>query len=271
MKLAISNLAWNPEEDDDVRSLLVARGVQGIELAPMKYWPDPRAVRQEYILEAKARWEAAGISIVALQGIFFGLQLQLFSPAAQQQAFVSHFREMSRLARLLGAGVIVFGAPRNRLRGSLSPQMALTAARSVLRRVAENAVDNGVTIAIEPNPERYGGDFITNSAEARELVSVVDHAGFGLHMDAGATAINNESDDDILASAELARHFHVSEVDLAPVGSGSVNHDRLAGLLRRAHYSEWCSIEMLAHTAASSANVLQAVTGALDVAEAYSH
>ena len=41
MKLAASNIAWSPEEDDAVARILSAAGAQGVEVAPGKLFGDP--------------------------------------------------------------------------------------------------------------------------------------------------------------------------------------------------------------------------------------
>ena len=264
MKLAVSSLAWEPAHDAAVRALLAHRGVRGIELAPLKYWPAGLAVAPRVLAEYKAQWVDAGISIVALQGFLFGMpELQLFGTPSQQAALEAHLAVTARLAAALGAGVLVFGAPKNRLRGALSEDEAVTAAVPLLRRVASACTDVGVSLCIEPNPPRYGGDFVHTSAEAMRLVREVDHFSFGLHLDAGALAINAESDSEVIEAARHARHFHISEIDLVPTGSGTVDHRRLGKLLEIAAFERWHSIEM---KPVVGEGVVEALGRAVDVA-----
>jgi sugar phosphate isomerase/epimerase len=245
MKLAVSSLAWSPLQDDAARATLIRSGVTGIELAPLAYWPSAPEVAPSVLAEYRDRWASAGLSIIALQGILFEKpELQLFGSIEQQAALASHLTGIARLAAALGARLIVLGAPKNRLRGTLSEEEAIAKATPLLRRAAAVAEELGVTLCIEPNPARYGGDFVRTTAEAMHLVRSVGHPGFGLHLDAGAITINGESDEDVVEAARSARHFHVSEIDLVPVGSGTVDHARLGRLLRHAEYDGWVSIEM---------------------------
>jgi sugar phosphate isomerase/epimerase len=245
MRLAVSSLAWDPSQDDEARAALVRRGIAGLEVAPLAYWPQAPHVAPTVLAEFRDRVAASGVTVVALQGILFGKpELQLFGTNEQRTALEDHLCGMAKLASTLGAHVLVLGAPRNRLRGALSEADAIAAATPLLTRVATVAADNGVALCVEPNPPRYGGDFATTIADAGRLVDAIDHPGFGLHLDAGALQINGESDEDVIEAAKKARHFHVSEIDLAPIGSGTVDHARLGGLLRRADYNGWVSIEM---------------------------
>lgn len=245
MKVAVSTLAWDPEQDEAAAELMRAHAIAAIEVAPMKYWPDAPRVAPDVLDEFRAAWEARGISIVALQGILFGKpQLELLGSAQQQAGFEAHLVAMSGLAGRLGASVLVLGAPRNRLRRALSEDAAIARAVPVLRAVAAAAAAHGCRLCVEPNPERYGGDFVRDIREATRLVHAVDHEGFGLHLDAGAIAITAETDQDVVDAARVAAHFHISEIDLAPIGSGSVDHVHVASLLARASFAGWRSVEM---------------------------
>jgi D-psicose/D-tagatose/L-ribulose 3-epimerase len=264
MKLAVSSLAWEPARDDDVRRLLSQRGVSGVELAPLKYWPSLADVVPHEVAEYRRKWADAGISIVAFQAILFGMpHLQLFGSAEQQAALENHLIALARVAELLGAQVLVFGAPKNRLRGALSEDDAIAQATPLLRRVATVMHGHGCALCIEPNPPRYGGDFVRTSVEALRLVRAVDNVGFGLHLDTGALTISDASDEEVGDAARQARHLHISEIDLVPVGGGTVDHARLGTLLRGAGYDRWASIEM---RAVPDESLVAVVEEALDVA-----
>ena len=264
MKLAISSLAWEPADDTAVRALLARRGVRGIELAPLKYWPSPPGVAPQTLSAYSAEWADAGIAIIALQGILFGFpELRLFGSAAQQDALERHLVDMTAIASALGASVLVLGAPRNRLRGELSEEEAIEQAAPLLRRVGVAAQDRGCVLCVEPTPHRYDGDFVRSIQEAERLVDVVAHPGVALHLDAGAISIVDEPDDVVRHGAHRARHFHASEIDLLPLGAGTVDHRRLAGLLRASEYAHWCSVEM--RPIAPHA-LLRTINDALDVA-----
>lgn len=245
MKLAVSSLAWEPARDDDMRRVLSRRGVSGVELAPLKYWPSPGAVAPGEVTEFRLKWADAGITIVAFQAILFGMpHLQLFGSRDERTALEHHLIAMAKLGGTLGAKVLVFGAPRNRLRGSLSEDDAIAQATPLFRRIAAVMDEHGCALCIEPNPPRYGGDFVRTSVEALRLVRAVDHVGFGLHLDTGALTISDAPDDDVVDAARHACHLHISEIDLAPVGVGTVDHARLGSLVRSAGYDQWASIEM---------------------------
>ena len=61
MRLAISNIAWDVSEDDDIIGLLKRYGVDAIDVAPGKYFPDPAKATDEEIARVKHWWAERGI------------------------------------------------------------------------------------------------------------------------------------------------------------------------------------------------------------------
>jgi D-psicose/D-tagatose/L-ribulose 3-epimerase len=246
VKIAISNLAWAPDDDRAVASLLVSAGVQGVELAPSKIWPGTPPLKVGEAERYAEWWRDRGLEVVALQGILFGRpELQLFGDPAAVQALQNHLLGMAKLAARLGARIIVLGAPGNRRRGALDLDRAIELAAAVLRTSAEVAHNEGCALCIEPAPVQYGCDFINTAAEGATLVGAVGHPGFRLHLDSAALSLTGEiAERDLLERVRLVRHFHASEVDLQPLGTGTVDHRNVGRLLRAGGYSGWCSVEM---------------------------
>lgn len=249
MRLAVSNIAWKPGDDDAALDLLARRGVHALEGAP---GPLLRLDRLDVIPPAavaatRARCEARGLPVVALQALLFGHpELVLFGPPETRQDMVDHLGRIIDVAGRLGDGVrLVFGSPRNRLRGTLSERQALDIAVPFFHGLAERAAIASAVLCIEPNATGYGADFATTTAEALHLVRLVDHPGFGLHVDAGVMTMNGE---DYAAELDAARpwirHFHVSEPYLGRITDAATNHSVVAAALRRIDWDGYVSIEM---------------------------
>jgi sugar phosphate isomerase/epimerase len=194
-----------------------------------------------------ARWRSAGCEIVAFQAILFGRpELNVFGAAGEVAALQQHLIAMGALAARCGARVLVLGAPGNRRRGERSMSDAVGVAARALRPAAEGLTAYGVTLCIEPNPARYGCDFVTTAAEAAVLADAVGHPNFGVHLDTAALALSGETTTAALTPImPHVRHVHLSEVDLAPVGTtDTVPHAELGEALRAAGWSGWLSVEM---------------------------
>ena len=245
MRLAVSSLAWPPEADAAVAETLRRCRVGGVELAPTKVWPKPLEASEAAVREYRRFWERHGLRVVALQAILFGRpDLTVFEDEAKRAETIDYLAGMCRLAGWLGAGVLVFGSPKNRLVGSLSPAQADTIARDFFTRVGERAAKCDTAVCIEPNPVEYGCDFVTRTEDAARLVAAVNHPGFGLHGDAGGMALSGDSPDLLTRYGRTLRHFHISEPHLVPIGQGGVDHTALAAALQAGGYKRWVSIEM---------------------------
>lgn len=268
MKLAISNLAWSPAEDGEVAAVLQSFDVQGIELAPTKLWPDLAQAQDVDLIAYRAFWQRQGIHIVALQSLLFGQpELVLFRDQETRSQTLNYLRRVMHIAARLGAQILVFGSPRNRLRNELGAQQSQAIAVEFFRQVGDLAAQHDVCFCIEPNPVAYGCDFIRTTKEGVELVRAVNHPHFRLHLDAGGMTLSGDDyAEAITASRELLAHFHISEPQLALIGTGNTDHAAAAGALRRVAYDNWVSIEMLNKTSLPN---LQAVRGALACAMEY--
>jgi len=248
VRLAVSSIAWAPADEDRVLDRLRAAGITGIEVAPTTLWPDPTTVDERTARGWADRVRARGLPVVALQSLLYGHpEFPLFGAPALRQEMLDYLGRIIRLAGWLGAGPLVFGSPRNRLAGVMTPAECQRIALPFFRAAAARAEQAGTTLCIEPNPAAYGCDWIRTVAEGAALVEAVDHPGFGLHLDAAGMMLSGDTAGAIeKLPAGMPAHWHASEPHLAPLGSASpgVSHADLAAALRRRTYRGWVSLEM---------------------------
>jgi len=244
--LAVSNIAWDPAEDDAVGAIMVAAGCTGVEIAPAKIHPEPLRATPEQLAAYRRRWEDRGLRIVAMQGLLFGRpELQLFADAPARAALLDYLRGLVDVGAALGAGALVFGSPRNRQRGPLPLDLALDLAAGFFATVGAHAAASGVALCLEPNPPAYGCDFLTTTAEAVALCTRIDSPGIRVNGDLGAIVMNAEPTAEVIAAAApVLGHFHVSEPHLAEVGTARAPTSAALAALDAAGYDRWISIEM---------------------------
>jgi D-psicose/D-tagatose/L-ribulose 3-epimerase len=254
MRVAVSNIAWPAEADAEAAALLVGHGASGVEVAPARVCERPWDPPPGSVAAYRRFWEDRGLPIVALQALLFGRgDLVLFGDATTRRRLAVHLAAIIDLAADLGATRLVFGSPKNRLRGSLGLAQAETIALPFFRELGRRAADRGVWLLIEPNPPAYGCDFLVDSRHVIEFVGRVAEDGLGVHLDAGAMALGGESPREIVAVAGSRwRHFHASEPGLAAVGTGGVDHAALAAALRGVGYDGFVSVEMTQGPAGTS-------------------
>ena len=156
---------------------------------------------------------------------------------------------------------MVFGSPKNRLRGPLSQMQALERAAGFFREVGDACAEAGSCLVIEANPEAYGADFCTRLEQAAQLVTAADSPGFGLHMDAGGLALSGEDFEPIVRQAAgLLRHVHASQPNLISFAETDPVHYRVAKVLSEIGYTGGVAIEMRAQ-----AGGLEAVKQAVEI------
>jgi D-psicose/D-tagatose/L-ribulose 3-epimerase len=243
IRLAVSNIAWDPSEDDDVAAVLRREGVTGVEIAPTKWREHPLDATAAEISAYRRYWNERGFAISSMQALLFGRpDLELFGSTRRQLA--EHLSRIVELGAGLGARALVFGSPKNRRRGTLSVPGAMASAAEFFQEIGELAAQHGVVVAIEANPPEYGCDFVTRTSDAVELCRLIASPGIGVNGDLGGITM---SGDDPRGAIEEARgclaHVHASEPNLAELGAGA-DHAAAAEALREIGYDGWISIEM---------------------------
>lgn len=248
MRIAISNIAWNVTEDERIAEVLRAHGLDAVDIAPGKYFPQPAEATYDEIAEVRDWWNSRGFEITGLQALLFGTTgLNLFGTPLSREAMLSHLGAVCRIAARLGAQWLVFGSPKNRDQTGLAPDEVQARATSFFRALGDIAGEWGVTICLEPNPVCYGANFMTTLPETAAMVEQIDHPAIRLQFDTGASAINAENPWDMLKRyAGLIGHVHASEPELAVLGNGSTDHAAMADALNHFRPHGLVSIEMLA-------------------------
>lgn len=74
MRLGLTNLAWDPSQDEAVAGLLARLGVDAIDVAPSKYFADVSAVREAEVRQVRDWWSDRGIEITGMQSLLYGTQ-----------------------------------------------------------------------------------------------------------------------------------------------------------------------------------------------------
>ena len=262
MILTVSNIAWASADDEAAEALLNELGVRSLELAPTRQWPDLAKVPEADARAAAAQLHARGFGIAAFQAVLFGQPaLEVFGPDGGR-ACRDYLKAVCRLAGWMGAGAVVLGAPKNRLRGSLSPAEAASLATDFFREIGDAAASANTKLCLEPNPAGYGADFLQTAAEATEMVRAADSPGIALNFDMGEQAMHQaDAAANVRTFAPWIGHFHVSEPMLEPFDATRACHAGAAAALRAAGYTGAVSMEM--KTPAGGLPVVRAALTAL--------
>ena len=248
MKIGVSNLAWAPEAEAKALTLIAACGASGVEVAPAKIasWAELTPMR---LAAFRNLCSDTGLAIPSLQGIFFGRpDVQLLQDAESFAAMCEHLHRVGVIAEMLGAGVVVFGAPHNRSCKGVSDVEALATER--LRKLGDIAREHAIIVGIEPVPAQYGNDFAARASELLALLQTVRHPNVRFHMDCACVQLSGDSPVSAIldaAAADLLVHYHAAEPDLCSFTAPVCDHAACASALRQVKYDGWVVIEMRAH------------------------
>lgn len=241
MKLAISNIAWKAERDEEIYSFLAEQGIQGLEIAPTRIFPE---VPYERLTEAAAFVrrikEEYRLEIPSMQSIWFGRSENLFAGKEERESLLSYTKKAIDFAEVIGCRNLVFGCPRNR---SFEGNYPGTIALEFFKELGDYAHSKGTVIAMEANPVIYNTNYINETEQAFALVKQVNSQGFFVNVDLGTIIYNEETLDVLKDNMNYVNHIHISEPGLALIEKRSL-HRKLAEILRKNHYQKFVSIEM---------------------------
>lgn len=252
MKLAISNIAWKPDERFDVYDAMAEFGVSGLEIAPRLFFhaaEDPFLPSFDVARSALAEIAERGITLVSMQSLLFGVSRASLFDGTEARANMARGMERAiGLAGRFGIPNLVFGSPRQRcVPDGLSMDQALDQAADVFRDFAVAAQRAGTKIAIEANPRAYGTNFLNTLDEAMDFVARVDHPAVVSILDLGAMHINGDFDSTsarIPALMPRLNHVHISEPNLGPAPYDVAALSPVLSALHKASYDKSVSIEM---------------------------
>ncbi|MGJ4925553.1 sugar phosphate isomerase/epimerase family protein [Bradyrhizobium sp. HKCCYLS2038] len=252
MKLAISNIAWSPEERAGAYASMRRHGVAGLEIAPGLFFAgaaDPFEPDEAEAASVLAEVADAGRALVSMQSLLFGVQgAALFGDADAQARFIAGMHRAIALAGRFGIPNLVFGSPTQRVvPEGLASDAARDIAVGVFRSLGDAAAAAGTRLGVEFNPAVYGTNFLTTHDEVADFVAAVDHPAVTIILDLGALHMNGHFEDVEAIARRLARHVshvHVSEPLLGPAPAQPEQAARAMRAMRAAGYDGWFSVEM---------------------------
>lgn len=241
MKLAVSNIAWEAPDDEQILKCMKEAGFSGLEIAPTRLFPakpyDQLQAAREWKSTLQAQW---GMEVPSMQSIWYGQQESIFGSSQERAILIEYTQKAIDFAAAIGCKNLVFGCPRNR---NLPDGKNSECAVAFFRELGEYAISQHTVIGMEANPPIYHTNYINDTTSAFELIERVDSAGFKLNLDVGTMIYNQESVHDLVDKVHLIHHVHISEPQLKPIEPRKLHRDLLT-LLRREGYDNWISIEM---------------------------
>lgn len=240
MKLSISNIAWTAEDDKLMYAFLQTAGFSGLEIAPTRIFPEnpynQLGAAADFSDQLKEDFQ---LEISSMQSICYGRNEAIFGTASEREAIFDYLKKSVDFAAAMKCSNLVFGSPKNRIIGANQ----MDGAFDFFGKLGQYAESKGTVMALEPNPDIYGTNFINTTQQAIDFVKEAAVTGLKINLDLGTFIHNKESLNLISDHLPLMNHIHISEPYLEKIEHREL-HRELAILLRELEYDRFVSIEM---------------------------
>ncbi len=247
MRYAICNETFEGWDHARVCGRVAELGYGGLEVAPFTLAPRITDVTAGRRAELRRTAEPAGLRIIGLHWLLAkteGLQLTAADEAVRQRT-ADYLVELARGCRDLGGQLMVFGSPaQRRIPAGCTREQAMHFAADTFRRAMPAIADQGITVCLEPlsPPE---ADFINTCAEAVQLMALVDHPLFVLHLDVKAMSTDEAPAPELIRRfGPRAGHFHANDANRRGPGFGQTDFVPIFRALKDIHYQGWISVEV---------------------------
>lgn len=242
MKLSISNIAWNKENDEEMYEYISSQWFQGLEIAPTRViLENPYSHIEEAKQFAKDLYEKYHLEIPSMQSIWYGKQEKVFGTEDERKELIDYTKKAIDFASEIGCKNLVFGCPKNRNINDEENDYHI--AIQFFRTIGEYAKEKQVVFAIEPNPTIYNTNFINTTKQAIDIVKDIDCPAVQVNCDLGTILQNNEDISILQDNINLIHHIHISEPNLEKIQKRELHKD-LMSLLKEKEYHNYVSIEM---------------------------
>jgi sugar phosphate isomerase/epimerase len=103
---------------------------------------------------------------------------------------------------------------------------------------------------------------LLNTVEVLNFVKKINHPFVQLNLDTGILTLNNEKIEQSIKQAfPFLTHFHISEPYLDLVNeNGIIAHNKIAKILKKLKYKNYCSIEMKAFSSNNLRNIKRSLS-----------
>lgn len=244
MKLLISNLAWNFDENKKILKLLKKSRIKNLEFAPSLLFQNN--LEKKNIIRTKNFWHNNGIKLYSMQSILYGKNnCFVFGSNKQRSNFIKEVFKKIDLAKQLGVKVIVFGSPSNKKRFNKKRIILDKIFINTLKKIALYANNKKIYFCLEANPKIYKSEYLNYTNEALKIVKKINNKYLKLNLDLGTIIQNKEKIDDLInQNIRYIKHVQISVPYLLNVLEHKQKIKELIKLLKLNKYKNNISIEM---------------------------
>jgi sugar phosphate isomerase/epimerase len=237
MKLALSNFAWDFNENEPTFKELQNIGITHIEgvLTKISNWDE---LTSEKLIAFKNSMNKYGLSMDSIQSIFYNVNCHSLT---DRSSVLEHYTKLIECCKILGVKVMVLGSPSLRKNTNGWKEEMV----SILSELDELLNNTGIQLSIEPNMKGYGGGYFYT---VNEIVNLIDSNGFK-NIKTMIDTHNVKLEDldplnELKTHINHINHIHISEPGLKPLSDFNF-HKEFSQLLRTLNYNGVVTYEVM--------------------------
>ena len=240
MKLAVSNIGWNSEKNDEIFLFMKENGYCGLEIAPtIIIQENPYDHIDDIKLFSKSIKEKYNLDIISMQSIWYGHSGNIFN-LDDQKNLLDYTKKAIIFAESINCKNLVFGCPKNRI---ISDKANINDVIPFFKELGDYALEHHTVLSLEANPKIYNTNFLNETMDAIDFVKKVNSKGFMVNLDFGTIIENKENLYEIIKNIKYINHIHISEPYLVKILNRK-EHKELAKAILKNGYNNYVSIEM---------------------------
>ena len=242
IKLAISNIAWDKSNDENIYEFLKQNNIKGLEIAPTRIFEqNPYDRLEEAKVYANVLKEKYSLDIISMQSIWYGKTQNIFENEDNAEELIEYTKKTIYFANAVKCTNLVFGCPKNRNMSDYGKDYPK--AIDFFKEIGKYALDNKVIISVEPNPVIYNTNFLNYTEQAIKFVKEINLDSIKVNYDLGTVIYNKENLKILEDNIQYINHIHISEPNLELIQIRE-RHKELISILKNSNYQKYVSIEM---------------------------
>lgn len=235
MKLALSNFAWNSDENEFIFKMLSSIGITNIEgvLTKINHWD---SLEESELVKYKELLNHHSIKVESIQSIFYGVNCSDLS----DYKTIDHYKKLIKYCEILGVKVMILGSPS--LRKNVNDWYDNLS--DILKKVDDMLNGTEVELSIEPNTKTYGGDYFYTIQEIVDFITYNNLKNIKTMVDTHNVILEGVDPlCDLKTYIDYINHIHVSEPKLNKLRNFKF-HNKFAKSLKDLKYNGIVTYEL---------------------------
>ena len=244
-KIAFCQELFKNNTLNEICSLLLELGYEGIELAPYCFSQDIRTLSNTETTNIRKTIEDCGIQISAMHWLLVspsGMSITTLNDEMYNNT-KDFFKNLIEFSHNLGNKMLIFGSPKQRMLSNKNSEQEFERAINFFKEMAERCSKYDITIAFEPlGPKmtNFGG----TTEEALDIIKKVDHSSFSMMLDTSAIIREGKNPSDLIKSMKNKFiYYHLNDPNELGPGMGTLDFKPIFQAFSEINYSGWVSVE----------------------------